>query len=88
MCRCEGERLGGNASNDESNAALKKMLREVEHRALIGGRGRGLLTRERITRVPVTEEIVLSVRNIKDEDANLSRSSPRCFAASDDWTKT
>ena len=58
-------------SNDESNDELEGLLQEVERRALVGGRGRGWLARERLTRVPITEEIVLSVRNIKDEDAHF-----------------
>jgi DNA-binding transcriptional MerR regulator len=57
-------------SNDRSDDELGRLLREVERRALIGGKGRDSLARERVTRVPVSEEIVLSVRNIDDKDAH------------------
>lgn len=59
------------SSSGESNDELERLLQEVEKRALVGAkRGRGGI-RERLTRVPITEEIVLSVRNIEDEDAHL-----------------
>jgi DNA-binding transcriptional MerR regulator len=56
---------------DELNSELEQLLQKVEHRALIGAKRSGGGLRERLTRVPITDEIVLSVRNIEDEDAHL-----------------
>ncbi len=62
---------GPPTSSDESNDELAGLLQEVEHRALVGAKRGGGGIRERLTRVPITDEIVLSVRNIEDRDAHL-----------------
>ena len=59
------------SSGGEPNSELEQLLQKVEHRALIGAKRGGGGLRERLTRVPITDEIVLSVRNIEDEDAHL-----------------
>jgi DNA-binding transcriptional MerR regulator len=59
------------SSGDELNSELEQLLQNVEQRALIGAKRGGGGLRERLTRVPITDEIVLSVRNIEDEDAHL-----------------
>lgn len=58
-------------SGGESNDELGRLLQEVEHRARVGAKRAGGGIRERLTRVPITDEIVLSVRNIEDQDAHL-----------------
>ena len=58
-------------SSGESNDELGRLLQEVEHRAWVGAKRGGGGIRERLTRVPITDEIVLSVRNIEDQDAHL-----------------
>ncbi len=50
---------------------LQTLLQEVEGRARLGARLSQGRTGERLTRVPITQEIILSVRNISDEDAHL-----------------
>jgi hypothetical protein len=46
-------------------------LQEVERRARLGAKQSEGQTRERLTRVPITQDILLSVRNISDDDAHL-----------------
>jgi len=58
-------------SGDELNSELEQLLQNVEQRALLGAKRGGGGLRERLIRVPITDEIVLSVRNIEDEDAHL-----------------
>ncbi len=58
-------------SEDGSDAALTTLLQEVEGLARRGSKQSHGQARERLTRVPVTEDITLSVRNIDDEDAHL-----------------
>jgi len=50
---------------------LRTLLQAVEGRARLGAQRSEGRTRERLTRVPITQEIILSVRNISDEDAHL-----------------
>ncbi len=59
------------SSGDELNSELEQLLQNVEQRALLGAKRGGGGLRERLIRVPITDEIVLSVRNIEDEDAHL-----------------
>ena len=49
---------------------LRDLLLEIDERAA-GARSNRETTRERLTRVPVTESILLSVRDIGEEDAEL-----------------
>jgi DNA-binding transcriptional MerR regulator len=58
-------------SSEESDSELQTLLQEVELRTQIGAQQSRGRTRERVTRVPITEDITLSVRNIDDEDAHL-----------------
>lgn len=58
-------------SSGESHEELESLLKEVEHCARIGAERAGGGLRERVTRVPISDEIVLSVRNIEDDDAHL-----------------
>jgi DNA-binding transcriptional MerR regulator len=58
-------------SSEESDSELQTLLQEVELRTQIGAQQSRGRTRERVTRVPITEDITLSVRNIDDKDAHL-----------------
>ena len=53
------------------DSRLRTLLQAVEGRARFGAERSEGRTRERLTRVPITQEIILSVRNISDEDAHL-----------------
>jgi len=66
-------RGGSEARSPESpsDPELRTLLREVERRARRGAKGSEGQTRERLTRVPITDEILLSVRNISDKDSHL-----------------
>ena len=54
-----------------SDSELQTLLQEVERRARLGAKQSEGQTRERLTRVPITQDILLSVRNIRDDDAHL-----------------
>ena len=54
-----------------SDSELQTLLQAVEQRARLGDERSSRTTRERLTRVPITEDILLSVRNISDDDAHL-----------------
>lgn len=58
-------------SNAPMDSRLRTLLQAVEGRARLGAERSEGRTRERLTRVPITQEIILSVRNISDEDAHL-----------------
>ncbi len=58
-------------SGDEDEQRLRQLLREIERTARRGAKMSESQTSERVTRVPVTEDIVLSVRNITEENAAL-----------------
>jgi DNA-binding transcriptional MerR regulator len=58
-------------SADPSDLELKALLQEVGSRARLGAKESEGQVSERWTRVPITEEILLSVCNISDEDAHL-----------------
>lgn len=60
----EGERT-------ESARRLHRLLQELDRRTRLGAKRSLGQTRERVTRVPVTEGIILSVRDIDDDDAHL-----------------
>ena len=53
------------------DSELEMLLQEVDRLARIGAKRSGVRTRERLTRVPVTDDIILSVRNIDDDDAHV-----------------
>jgi DNA-binding transcriptional MerR regulator len=50
---------------------LGRLVREVDDRARHGSKSSAGPNREQLTRVAVTEDIILSVRNIEEEDAHL-----------------
>ncbi len=58
-------------SPDASDHELRTLLQEVEHRARLGVKQSKWRSREHLTRVPITEDISLSVRNITNKDAHL-----------------
>ena len=58
-------------SGDGDERRLRQLLREIERTARRGAKMSESHTTERVTRVPVTEDIVLSVRNIDERDARL-----------------
>ena len=50
---------------------LGRLVREVDERARHGSKSSGGPNREQLMRVAVTEDIILSARNIEEEDAHL-----------------
>ena len=56
---------------DELTDKLGELVKEVDQRARIASRSTKSDTREQLTRVPVTDNIILSVRNIDEKDAHL-----------------
>jgi DNA-binding transcriptional MerR regulator len=73
LSEAEPQLMGSRArrSVGPSDPELQKLLQEVERRARLGAKHGAGQTRERLTRVPITEDILLSVRNISDDDAHL-----------------
>jgi DNA-binding transcriptional MerR regulator len=59
----------GSAQDDEDR--LGRLLKEVERRARRGAKGSAGQSSERVIRVAVTENIVLSVRNVGEEDGGV-----------------
>ena len=57
----------GSGDSDE----LSLLLQEIEHRAIAATTSPEQTTLERWIRVPVTDSIMLSVRNISEQDAEI-----------------
>ena len=58
-------------SSTPSDSRIRDLLQEIKRRASAAAAQSGEQTSERLTRVPVSEEIMLSVRDIPEEDAHL-----------------
>lgn len=58
-------------SASQSEPELQTLLQDVERRARVGAKQSKGRTSEHLTRVPITEDIILSVRNIKEKDVHL-----------------
>ncbi len=69
--RAQAPPLSMRESTAPPDPRLQTLLQQVERRARLGAKRSEGRTGERLTRVPITEEIILSVRNISDEDAHL-----------------
>ncbi len=66
----ESRSSAGSADTTES-VSLGRLLQEVDRGARQGAKQSEGRTGERVTRVPISEDIVLSVRNIEEGDAHL-----------------